>query len=82
MADHTSADQTLTREELAAYLHGLAEEFERGAGRINVDVGNKTVSLSPPERVDCAVEVVERSTMIRGEHETIEIELNWKPESE
>ena len=79
MADRTQAEQTLMREELAAYLRGLAEEFERGAEDISVDVGNKSVALSPPEQIDCDVEVVERSSMLRGERETIDIKLSWKP---
>lgn len=79
MADRTTAEQELTRSELAAYLRGLAEEFEREADDIAVDVGNKTVSLSPPEMVDCNVEVVERSSVLRGQRESIDIELRWKP---
>ena len=79
MADRTQAEQTLMREELAAYLRGLAEEFDRDAEDISVDVGNKSVALSPSEQIDCDVEVVERSSMLRGERETIDIKLSWKP---
>lgn len=79
MADRTNAEQKLTRSELAAYLRGLADEFERDSDEIAVDVGNKTVSLSPPERVTCDVDVVERSSVLRGQRETVDIELSWKP---
>ncbi len=79
MAQRTTADEKLTRSELAAYLAGLSEEFDRGSEEVHVDVGNKTVSLNPPEEVDCSVDVVERSSMLRGSRETIKIELSWKP---
>ncbi len=78
MADRTQSKETMTRSELAAYLSDLAAEFERGGEELAVDVGNKTVTLNPPEQVDCDVEVVERSSVLRGNRETIAIELSWK----
>ncbi|MFC4544068.1 amphi-Trp domain-containing protein [Halosolutus amylolyticus] len=79
MAERTTADETMTRSELAAYLASLGDEFEGGGDEINVTVGNKTVDLNPPESVSVSVDVVERSSMLRGNRETITIELNWKP---
>lgn len=79
MAERTTADETMTRSELATYLAMLGDEFESGGEEINVTVGNKTVDLNPPESVNVSVDVVERSSMIRGNRETITIELNWKP---
>ncbi len=79
MAQRTTADERLTRSELAAYLAGLSEEFDRDSEEVHVDVGNKTISLTPPEEVDCSVDVVERTSMLRGSRETIKIELSWKP---
>ncbi|OVE83783.1 amphi-Trp domain-containing protein [Natronolimnobius baerhuensis] len=83
MAERTTSDETMSRADLAAYLRHLATEFEdeTAAEQLNVDVGNKTVSLHPPESVDVSIDVVERSTMFRGNHETIQLELHWKPES-
>ncbi|WP_306055762.1 amphi-Trp domain-containing protein [Natronococcus wangiae] len=78
MAQRTTADETLPREELAAYLEELAAEFRSGDEEIDVRVGNKTVSLTPSEGVRTSVEVVERSPALRGNRETITIELNWK----
>ncbi|RKD93415.1 amphi-Trp domain-containing protein [Halopiger aswanensis] len=78
MAQRTTADETIAREELAAYFHRLAEEFGEGGREINVEVGNKTVELNPPNEVDLSVDVIERSTMFRGDRETIQLELNWK----
>lgn len=78
MVQRTTADQKLPRSELAAYLATLSEQFDGDAEEINVGVGNKTVSLNPPEEVDLSVDVIERSSMLRGSRETIEIELSWK----
>ncbi|EMA41657.1 amphi-Trp domain-containing protein [Halobiforma nitratireducens] len=82
MADRTSAEETLTRDELAAYFDHLGTEFaddadahERG---VQVQVGNKTVQLDPPDAIDLSVDVVERSPMFRGPRETIQIEVTWK----
>ena len=79
MADRTTTEETMPRPELAAYLEELATEFERGSDEIAVPVGNKTVELHPPENIDISVDVVERSSMLRGQRETIDIELSWKP---
>ncbi|SFB68269.1 amphi-Trp domain-containing protein [Halobiforma haloterrestris] len=83
MADRTSADETLTRDELAAFFEHLGDEFaengELDDQSVQVQVGNKTVQLNPPETVDLSVDVVERSPMLRGTRETIEIEVTWRP---
>ena len=79
MAERTTADETMTRTELATYLTNLGSEFESGGEEIDVTVGNKTVELSPPENVAVSVDVVERSSRLRGNSETVTIELNWKP---
>lgn len=79
MAQRTTTDESLPRDELAAYFEHLATEFRSDDERVDVRVGNKTVTLSPPETVDASIDVVERSTMFRGNHETVRIELNWKP---
>jgi len=68
----------MTREALAEYLHALADEFASGGEEIDVEVGNKTVTLTPPEEVDCDVEVVERSSMLRGRRERIDFDISWK----
>ncbi|AFO55928.1 MULTISPECIES: amphi-Trp domain-containing protein [Natrinema] len=79
MAQRTTADETLPREELAAYLQELATEFGSESEEVSIRVGNKNVSLNPPHNVDVSVETVERSSMLRGNRETVEIELSWKP---
>lgn len=79
MAQRTTADETLSREELAAYLQDIATEFQDESEQVSIPVGNKNVSLTPAHNVDVSVEVVERSSMLRGNRETVEIELSWKP---
>ena len=79
MVDRTDSKQELTRDELAAYLVELAEEFGDEKEQVNVPVGNKTVALNPPERVTVEVSTAERSSVLRGSQETIEIEIRWKP---
>ncbi|ELY93098.1 hypothetical protein C482_20526 [Natrialba chahannaoensis JCM 10990] len=80
MAQRTTVDQAKSRDELAAYFEHLAAEFRADGEHVDIDVGNKTVTLSPPETVETSIDVVERSTMFRGNRETVRIELNWKPE--
>ncbi|GAB7018688.1 amphi-Trp domain-containing protein [Halostagnicola sp. A-GB9-2] len=80
MAQRTTADETMPRQEIGAYLTKLAEEFEQGSEDVAVSVGNKTVTLHPPEDVSVSIDVVEQSSMIRGQRETVDIQLSWKPE--
>ena len=78
MASQTSAEDTLDRQELATALHGLAEEFERGDDEIDVEVGNKHVTLSPGETVSYEIEVTERTSRLRKNREAIDLQLRWK----
>ncbi len=77
MVDETTSDESMTRTELANYLHELAEEFE-GDGEMTVPVGNKTVKLTPTDEVDVDIEVAERSAMLGGDKETITLDVNWE----
>lgn len=79
MAQRTTADEKLPRSELAAYLTTLAEEFDSGEEEVHIDVGNKSISLYPSEELDFSIDVIERSSLLRGSRETVEIELSWKP---
>jgi len=79
MAQRTTADERYSRQELAAYFQTLAETFGSEEESIRVPVGNKTVQLSPPENVGVSVDVVERSSRLRGDHEQLELEISWKP---
>lgn len=78
MVQRTTTDEKLSPEEVEAYLHTLASEFGNGDEEIDVPVGNKTVGLSSPDNVGLSVDVVERSSRLRGNHEKIQLELAWK----
>lgn len=78
MADSTSGSQSLSREEAAEELEAIADELRREEGEINVNVGNKSVSLNPRQTLDYEIEVRERSPMLRGKRESISIDLKWK----
>ena len=80
MADRTSYTDTMTTDQIADELRALAEAFESSETQIRV--GNKSVQLSPPDSVNYSIDVIERSSLLRGNHESIEIELGWKPGSE
>lgn len=79
MAETTQSEEKMSREDVAAYLRRVADQFDSGEDEIGVEVGNKTVSLRPQEQVNVDVEVVERSSKLRGDRETLDIELDWKP---
>lgn len=79
MIQRTTADEQHTRAEIEHYFNVLASEFDNGEEQIDVPVGNKTVELSPPDSVSLSVDVVERSSRLRGSRETLSLELSWKP---
>ncbi|WP_331232454.1 amphi-Trp domain-containing protein [Natronorarus salvus] len=76
-AAQTSDTERLSREQLADRLEALAAAFREE--ELRVAVGNKAVGLSPPEEVNYRIDVVERSRRLRGDRETITIELDWQP---
>ncbi|MFC4357481.1 amphi-Trp domain-containing protein [Halobium salinum] len=77
MADSTEHSSKMNREEFAGYLRRLADEFEK-EGDIDVPVGNKSVRLHPPDSVKRDIEVVERSSILRGSKEAIGLDVKWK----
>lgn len=80
MVDSTSGSQTVAREEAAEKLEAIASQLRSEAKEIDIDVGNKSVSLSPRKTLDYEIEVRERSPMLRGKRESISIDLKWKAE--
>jgi amphi-Trp domain-containing protein len=81
MAERTTRDDVMSRAELAAYFAALAEEFDGDEEEVDIALGNKTVSLSPPAEVNVSTDIIERSSRLRGSRETVKIEMSWKPES-
>lgn len=78
MVDKTTTSETMDRTALAEYLHDLAGEFEE-VNDIDVPVGNKRVTLSPPSDIDCTIEVNERSPVVGEKEEIVEIAVSWTP---
>lgn len=81
MADTTSNEQNVSREEAADLLQDLAREL-RGEGQANVDVGNKTVDLSPASTLTYEIDTEERSPMLGGQRETVSVTLGWETEED
>lgn len=79
MAERTSHAEELDREAVADRLAELANAI-RDEERTRVRVGNKNVDLDPPERLNYRIDVVEQQKLLRGNRETIKLELDWKPE--
>ena len=77
MADTTTASDTLSNEEAAAKLEAIANELRASDGAIDVEVGNKSVSLAPSGTVEYDIEVAEREPMLGSKHESITIDLEW-----
>lgn len=77
MANSTESSQTMDRQEFAEYLRDLADQFD-GDADANIAVGNKRVNLSPTRNVKTEIEVIERSSMLRGNKESIELNARWK----
>lgn len=78
MAERTSDSERVDRETAADRLEDVAREL-RQAEDVRIRVGNKNVELQPPETLTYEIDVVERTSMLRGDRETVEIELRWKP---
>ncbi len=79
MADTTSHETELTRAETAEFLRSIADELDAESARIQVDIGNKQVRLSPPERIATEATVTERSRRLRKDIEELELRFRWTP---
>lgn len=79
MAETTSHDEEMTREETAAFLRSIADELDSGRGVVEVPVGNKGVKLSPPETIATETTVTERSRRLRKNVEELSLEFAWNP---
>ncbi|MFD1512438.1 amphi-Trp domain-containing protein [Halomarina rubra] len=77
MAEKLQDKTTLSREEAADRLEALAAEIREGTG--NIRVGNKRVALSPADSLTYDISVSERTSLLRGDRETVAVELRWKP---
>ncbi len=78
MSEKTLHEAKVSRDEAADLLEGIAEQL-RGEGDADVDVGNKTVTLSPRKQIGYEIGIRESSSVLRGDRETVSIKLDWKP---
>lgn len=78
MTERTSSSERVDRTTVADRLNDIASELRRSED-VRIRVGNKDVELRPPEELTYEIDVVERSSRLRGDRETIELELRWKP---
>lgn len=79
MAEMTSHDEEMSRSEAAAMLRSVADELDSGSGVVSVAVGNKEVTLSPPDAIGTEVSVTERSRRLRKDVESLVLEFEWNP---
>lgn len=79
MADQTTHDEELDREQVADRLNDIASGFRSGEP-LDVTVGNKNVTLHPTATINYRIDVIEKRSRFRGDRETVRIELDWKPE--
>lgn len=79
MADSTTHETTLSRDETAEFLREIADEVGSDKEKIRVSIGNKEIELSPPERVDSTATVIERSRRLRKDTEELELHFKWNP---
>lgn len=79
MAERTSYDEELSREEVAERFRELAETFESD-GPVDIRLGNKAVRLSPSGSIKFSTETVEESRRLRSDRESVSLDLRWTPE--
>lgn len=82
MAETTAHEAELTRQEAAAFLRSVADELASGRSKITVGIGNKEVTLSPPERIDVSAVVTEQSRRLRKDTEELQLVFDWHPTRE
>lgn len=69
-------------EEIAAYLHRIAERFEEG-GELTLTAGDQTAEVHAPERAEFELQVEQSESLTGSNRETsIEMDIEWKEEQE
>lgn len=79
MAETTTHETEVTREETAELLRSIADQLDSGRSRVQIPVGNKRIQLSPPEAINSVVTVTERSRRLRKDTEELSLEFEWNP---
>ena len=79
MAEKNVSEDELDRAEAANRLRTIADDLEEGE-EFNVDIGNKTISLSPTSVIGFEVGARESSSILRGSRESVTITMGWRPD--
>ena len=79
MAEKNVSEDELDRAEAADRLRTIADDLEDGE-EFNVDIGNKTISLSPTSVIGFEVGARESSSILRGSRESVTITMSWRPD--
>lgn len=79
MAETTTNETRMTRDEAAVFLRSMADELSSDSARIGVPVGNKEIQLSPPGTVEVETTVLERSRRLRKDVEEVSVRFKWNP---
>ena len=79
MAETTTDETEITREEAARFLRSIADELDDTGATIEIPVGNKDIQLSPPDRFDMETTVSERSRRLRKDVEEMTLSFTWNP---
>ena len=79
MAEKNVSEDELDRAEAADRLRTIADDLEDGE-EFNVDIGNKTISLSPTSVIGFEVGARESSSILRGSRESVTITMGWRPD--
>ena len=73
------AENEVSLDEAADRLEALAAEL-RDEDTFDIDVENRTVHLSPPSTIAMEIGIRETSSLLRGDRETVTIEMDWRPQ--
>lgn len=79
MAETTTHNEEMTREETAEFLRTIADGLDSQQGKIRIPIGNKEVLLSPPDTIDSEATVTERSRRLRQDTEELSLTFKWNP---
>lgn len=79
MADVTTHDERMTREDVADVLRSIADEMDSGRADARIPVGNKEVTTRPSDDIDAEVTVTERSRRLRKDVEELALTFAWNP---
>jgi amphi-Trp domain-containing protein len=81
MADETANQAEIGRTEVAERLRTLAAEFD-GEDAIDVQVGNKTITLAPSPQVTYEIETSERDPTVRSAKQRVTLDVTWEPDKD